>query len=68
MGRMTESRPQELGPVLWFALGALVLALVFVVAQVPVAGFVALVLAVFWGAMGLIRLRRIHRYVQERQK
>lgn len=63
---MTNSRPQELGPVLWFALGAFVLALVFVFTPVPTVGFVLMVLAIYWAAVGFIRLRRIHRYVQQR--
>lgn len=63
---MTDTRPRELGPVLWFALGAAVLTLVLALAGGGPLAFVTLCLTVMWSVIGFARLRRIHRYVQSR--
>lgn len=66
-GVTAESRPREVGPVFWFALAAAVLTVVLRVSGVGVLAFVTLVLALYWAVVGVIRLRRIHEYVQARR-
>lgn len=64
---MSDERPKELGPVLWFALGAAVLTLVLRVSGLGVIAFATAVLALYWGITGFVRLRRIHQWVRQRQ-
>lgn len=63
------TKPRELKPVgyqLWFALGALVLGVLLAAAQVPALPFLLIVCAVIWGATGVTRMAKIHRYVTRR--
>ncbi len=60
-------RPRDVGYTLWFALAALVVTVVLAVAGAGVPAFVTAVLTLYWGVTGLLRLRRIHLYVQSRR-
>lgn len=60
---MAVDRPKEVGLTHWFALGALGLAVVTFVLDLPALGAVLVLLTLLWGITALYRVLRIHRHV-----